>query len=308
MTVIGGGTIVMPEITYGRAAPSKALLLARAGLDTLDGGGSTVTVGAALPIERLAALAQDVKALAAVRAQRRRLRDPEAGDGRRQSLRGEGHDAPRGDLQGPFLALDAQVRSVGADGEVTEPLEDFLAHRDGRLLLDLRFEKPAASAFAAIDYPHTHEYTVLAVTGVRSRGRRDQARGDGARGPRSAPPVGRGGSRGSGGGGSGAIEDVRLGDDALASAWYRERAAPRARPACPRRARGGSMNLTVNGIAREVESAPLTTLLDVLREELGSRARRRAASRAAAAPAPSSSTASRSGRASRRSERSTAPR
>ena len=29
------------------------------------------------------------------------------------------------------------------------------------------------------------------------------------------------------------------------------------------------MNLTVNGIARKVESAPLTTLLDVLREELG---------------------------------------
>ena len=29
------------------------------------------------------------------------------------------------------------------------------------------------------------------------------------------------------------------------------------------------MNLTVNGIARNVESAPLTTLLDVLREELG---------------------------------------
>jgi aerobic-type carbon monoxide dehydrogenase small subunit (CoxS/CutS family) len=29
------------------------------------------------------------------------------------------------------------------------------------------------------------------------------------------------------------------------------------------------MNVTVNGVAHEVESAPLTTLLDVLREELG---------------------------------------
>jgi carbon-monoxide dehydrogenase small subunit len=29
------------------------------------------------------------------------------------------------------------------------------------------------------------------------------------------------------------------------------------------------MNLTVNGIAHEIESGPLTTLLDVLREELG---------------------------------------
>ena len=29
------------------------------------------------------------------------------------------------------------------------------------------------------------------------------------------------------------------------------------------------MKLTVNGTPREIESAPLTTLLDVLREELG---------------------------------------
>ena len=29
------------------------------------------------------------------------------------------------------------------------------------------------------------------------------------------------------------------------------------------------MNLTVNGVAHEVASAPLATLLDVLREELG---------------------------------------
>jgi aerobic-type carbon monoxide dehydrogenase small subunit (CoxS/CutS family) len=29
------------------------------------------------------------------------------------------------------------------------------------------------------------------------------------------------------------------------------------------------MNLTVNGVAHDIESAPLTTLLDVLREELG---------------------------------------
>ena len=29
------------------------------------------------------------------------------------------------------------------------------------------------------------------------------------------------------------------------------------------------MNLTVNGTTRDIESGPLTTLLDVLREELG---------------------------------------
>src|SRR6187551_3456627 len=64
VTVVGGGTIVMPEITYGRLAPTKALVLSHAGLDTLDVAGTTVTLGAGLPVERLAGLAQDVKVLA----------------------------------------------------------------------------------------------------------------------------------------------------------------------------------------------------------------------------------------------------
>ena len=110
VTVVGGGTIVMPEITYGRLAPTKALVLSRAGLDTLDGSGTTVTLGAGLPVERLAALAQDVKALAECALN---VADYEI---RRQATvggnlcAGEGHDAPRGDLQGPLLALDAGAR------------------------------------------------------------------------------------------------------------------------------------------------------------------------------------------------------
>src|SRR4029078_7838097 len=151
-------------------APTKALVLSHAGLDTLGVSGNTVTLGAGLPVARLAALAQDVKALAQCALN---VADYEV---RRQATvggngcAGEGQDAPRGDLQGPLLALDAQARSGGADGESTEPLEDFPGRRAARLLLDVTFEKPAASAFAAIDYPHTHEYTVLAVTGVRTAG------------------------------------------------------------------------------------------------------------------------------------------
>ena len=151
-----------------------------------------MTVGAGLPVHRLSELAQDVEALAQCALN---VADYEV---RRQGTVGgnicatAATDAPRGDLQGPFLALEATARSVGAGGETSEPLEDFLTHREGRLLLDLRFDKPAASAFAALDYPHTHEYTVLAVTGVRTRWRRDEARGDRRRGPRGAAAVGRG--------------------------------------------------------------------------------------------------------------------
>ena len=74
---------------------------------------------------------------------------------------------PRGDLQGALLAVGAQVRSAGAGGETTEPLEDFLANRRDRLVLDVSYDEPAAGAFVALDRPHTHEYTVLAVSAAR---------------------------------------------------------------------------------------------------------------------------------------------
>jgi CO/xanthine dehydrogenase FAD-binding subunit len=226
VTVLGGGTIVVPELTYGRLSPSKVVSLTRAGLDTLEADGTTVTIGAALPISRLAELAADVKALAQCALN---VADYEI---RRQATvggnvcAGEGHDAPRGDLQGPLLALDAQVRSVGAGGETTEALEEFLAHRGGRLLLDLSFEKPAASAFAAIDYPHTHEYTVLAVSGVRTADGETRLAATGVAGYgtrlRSAEAAAGDPEQA----GAAAVGDVRLGDDALASGWYREQTLP----------------------------------------------------------------------------------
>ena len=226
VTVIGGGTVVVPDMTHGRLSPTKALVLAHAGLATLDDDGASVTVGAALPVERLASLAGDVEALSQCALN---VADYEI---RRQATVGgnlcvgPGSDAPRGDLQGPFLALDATARSVGADGEVSEPLEEFLAHAGERLLFDVRFEKPAASAFAAIDYPHTHAYTVLAVTGVQSTGGEIRLAATGLAGPgrrlRSAEAAGDDPEKA----GAAALGDVTFADDALASAWYRERTLP----------------------------------------------------------------------------------
>jgi aerobic carbon-monoxide dehydrogenase medium subunit len=226
VTVIGGGTIVVPEITYGRLQPARALLLGRAGLDTLEIDGSTVTVGAALPVARLTELAEDATALAQCALE---VADYEI---RRQATvggnlcAGRGRDAPRGDLQGPFLALEASARSVGGDGEVSEPLQDFLAHREGRLLLDVSFEKPAASAFAAIDYPHTHAYTVLAVTGVRRPDGEILLAATGLAGTGRRLPSAEAHAGDPEQAGAAAIADVELADDALASAWYRQRTLP----------------------------------------------------------------------------------
>lgn len=213
VTVIGGGTIVVPEITYGRLQPTKALLLGRAGLSGVSRDGATTTIGAATPVQSLVDLPAPLGPCAANVADVEIRSQGTLGG---NVCAGPGHDAPRGDLQGPLLALGAVARSTGAGGERTQPLEDFLDDRDGRLLLDVSFEEPSAGAFAAIDYPHTHEYTVLAVSGARAADGtvRLAATGlaDHARVLPADPDE--------------AAAAVRLGDDALASAWYRGKTLP----------------------------------------------------------------------------------
>ena len=112
-TVIGGGTVVVPQITYGQLSPNRVLLLSRAGLDGVTIDGDTITLGATTPIEALLDLEEQVAALAACA---RNLADCEI---RGQATVGgnlcvgQGYEAPRGDLQGALLALDASVRSAG---------------------------------------------------------------------------------------------------------------------------------------------------------------------------------------------------
>jgi carbon-monoxide dehydrogenase medium subunit len=225
-TVIGGGTVVVPEITYGKRSPGRVLLLSNAGLDGIAIDGDTITIGATTPVGALIGLAEDVAALAACA---QNLADYEI---RGQATVGgnlcvgQGPDAPRGDLQGALLALDASVRSAGSDGERTEPLEDFLANRRDRLVLDISFQRPAASAFSVLEYPHTHEYTVLAVTGARAADGTVRLAATGLAGPgarlRSAEAV----SSDLEAAGAAALGDVSLADDVLASAWYREQTLP----------------------------------------------------------------------------------
>jgi aerobic carbon-monoxide dehydrogenase medium subunit len=225
-TVVGGGTIIVADISYGRLDPGRVLLLSHAGLDGVSVDGDTVTIGATTPIDALLALEEHAAALGACA---RNLADYEIrGQGTvgGNLCVGAGHDVPRGDLQGCLLALDARVRSAGADGERTEPLEDFLANRQDRLVLDVSFARPAASAFVALEYPHTHEYTVIAVTGARSADGTTRLAATGVAGPgarlRSAEAL----ASDPAAAGAAAVGDVTFADDALASAWYREQTLP----------------------------------------------------------------------------------
>jgi aerobic carbon-monoxide dehydrogenase medium subunit len=222
VTVIAGGTIVMPDITYGRLRPGRALLLTRAGLAGVTRNGSATTIGATTPVSELtdlpAPLGPAAESVADVEI---RAQGTVGGN-----LCARAEETPRGDLQGPLLVLDATVRSVGVGGERSEPLEDFLAAGSGRLMLDVSFEEPAAGAFARLRRSHTHAYTALAVSAARTSDGmlRLAATGAGPYGVRL--PSAEASADDPEAAGRAALADVTLRDDALASAWYRERTLP----------------------------------------------------------------------------------
>ena len=223
VTVIGGGTIVVPEITYGRLQPAKTILLGRAGLGGVSRDGSTVTIGATTPVSELTSQPAPLGPCAANVADVEIRSQGTVGG---NLCAGAGPDAPRGDLQAPFLALGATVRSTGAGGEQRQPVEEFLPAREGRLVLDVSYDEPAAGAWLCLDRPHTHDYTSLAVAAARAADGTIRLAASGVAGHAVRLPSAEAKADDPEAAGAAALDDVTLADDALASAWYRERTLP----------------------------------------------------------------------------------
>lgn len=224
VTVVGGGTIVMPEVAHGRLKPRRALLLARAGMSGVRTNGTATTVGAMTPVAELERSSEPLASAA------RYVGDYEI---RWQATIGgnlcapPGLESPRGDLQAPLIALGAQVRSAGGDGERTEPVEDFLEGAEGRLVLDVSWEEPQAGAHASVRRPHTHAYTIVAVCAARTPdGVRVAVTGAGPRGTRARAVEQAFGDGDAEAAAARVLDDVRPRDDALASAWYRQKMLP----------------------------------------------------------------------------------
>jgi CO/xanthine dehydrogenase FAD-binding subunit len=222
--VLGGGTILMPDITYGRVKPRRVVLLARAGLDYVTDDGTTLTIGAATPLAKLEGTPEPLATAA------RYVGDPEI---RAQATiggnlcAGPGREYSRGDLQAALIALDAYVRSAGPGGERTEPVDKFLAAGHGsRLVIEIEIEaRDRHGASAALTRPHVHSFTPLAVCATCSAAGGDLRVGAVGAGPhavrlRSVEAGGLDGDPGV------ALGDVELADDALASAWYRGKMLP----------------------------------------------------------------------------------
>jgi carbon-monoxide dehydrogenase medium subunit len=227
ITVLAGGTIVMPDIKLGRLRPQRTLYLGRAGLDQVDRTDGSYRIGAATPVAALVDAALEPLATFAAHVGDREVRGQATVGGNLCAPPAE--TVSRGDLQAPLLALDARVRSVGAGGERTDSIDDFLeAGTDGRLVLELLVDEPRRAAAAAVDRPHAHAFTILGVAAAETAsGLRVAVAGAGPRAVR-VPSV----EQALAGGASPAeaaqraLDDLDPQDDAVASAHYRRQVLP----------------------------------------------------------------------------------
>lgn len=223
ITVFAGGTILLPEIASGRLVLERALMLQRAGLDEVRVDGDRVVIGAMVSVATIADGPHELLASGA-----RHIAD---GEVRRNATVGgnisatPGGDSQRGDLGGPLIALGARVRSTGAGGERTEPIEDFLAgDRTGRLVLEVDYDSfERRTGGSGLRRRHAHSFSIAAASA--------SSRADGSDLRVAVTGVGptaiRCRSVEQSGDAADVLQDVRPVDDAVASAAYRSAVLPK---------------------------------------------------------------------------------
>jgi CO/xanthine dehydrogenase FAD-binding subunit len=223
VTVVAGGTIVLPEIAAGRLAPVRALLLQRAGLDETRSEDGRTVIGAMVPVQALVDYPVEILAETA-----RHIADAEV---RRSATVGgnlcasAADDAQRGDLGAPLIALGARVCWTGAAGEQTEAVEDFLAgDRTGRLVLEIEFDDVARrTSCDGMRRRHTHSYSIASVAGAVRADTSELRLAAGGVGPTAVRLRTVEESRNP----DDVLKDVQPIDDAVASAAYRSAILPK---------------------------------------------------------------------------------
>ena len=229
VTVLAGGTIVVPEMTHNRLRPGRVLLLARAGLGHVVKVGATWRIGAMATLEELAQSGPEPLRTAAQRVADKEIRGQATLGG--NLCAPPGVETPRGDLQAALLAAGARVVSTGAGGERTESIDDFLAGLAAgaapRLVLAIELDE-APAIYRSHGRPHVHTYTMLSVAAARTaQGTRVAVGGAAPRGTR-LPSVEAALAAGATAADAAAraLDDVTPQDDALASGWYRSKVLP----------------------------------------------------------------------------------
>jgi carbon-monoxide dehydrogenase medium subunit len=227
ITVLAGGTTVVPALKLGRLRAERTLFLGNAGLDRIERDDGTLKIGAMTPVSALIGAAPEPLATFASHVADYEIRGQATIGGNLCAM--PGGTTPTGDLQAPLLALDARIRSVGAGGERTDSIDDFLvAGPAGRLVVEIEVDAPKRAGAAAVRRPHAHAYSVLAVAAAETaNGIRVAILGAAPRAARAASverALADGASVEEAAGK--ALDDVDPQDDALATAWYRRQVLP----------------------------------------------------------------------------------
>ena len=224
VTVIGGGTIVVPSVAAGRLAPPRAMFLGKAGLDGISRNGATITIGATTSVASLAELAAPLGPCA------ENVADPEV---RAQATVGGNLCAAaheRGAARRP-AGRAARARRPGAlrrrrrrAQRVARALPRGTRWAPAALGLLRRARRRRVRVHPLPPHPHLHGARGV---GRAIAGRRDPPRGD--RGRRHADAAAR--CRARRGRSRRRRRRRRLArsefaDDALASAWYRTKTLP----------------------------------------------------------------------------------
>ncbi|TDD03803.1 xanthine dehydrogenase family protein subunit M [Nonomuraea deserti] len=229
--IMGGGTVVMPQLTSGSTAVTELVSLRRAGLGGVEVRDGVATIGAAATLTAVG----EHPALAFLRPALRTIASPTI---RNQATVGGNLFVaqPYGDLAVCLLALDATCEIAGPAGRRDAPVADVLAAgiAAGEVVVAVRVTLPEPGAW------HYHKAmrrrlnsaAIVTVASVTSAGDRRIALGGLA--PRPVRAVSA--ERLLSGrpltpenlteAGEAARADIDPFDDAYASAWYRARVLP----------------------------------------------------------------------------------
>jgi len=163
---VGGGTIVVRNVTSGDVGIRRLVLSDGLGLDQIRVNGGRAKIGAAVTMARIAAH----PALSSLAHVAREIGGPAV-----RAMATVGGNlfaaAPYGDLAVALLALDAEVAVEGARDKETVALEKFLStrwHYATSIVKSVSFTLPAEGAFrfAKVMRRHPHGASVLSIAAL----------------------------------------------------------------------------------------------------------------------------------------------
>ena len=164
VTVVGGGTILLPEIAAGRCGPDGRSCFTAAGLDALRIDDDRVVIGAMVPIAALSSIRLMLRSpVSPAHIADREVRESATVGGNLSAAGGT--DSQRGDLGAPLIALGARVRSAGAGGERVDAIEDFLSgDRTRRLVLEVEYDRfDRRTGSTGLRRRHAHSFAIAGV-------------------------------------------------------------------------------------------------------------------------------------------------